>query len=55
MKPISSLKPMKAMTRKQLKRLTKWGHEDALEELSKRIGRDRAIAVWNSTAYHRPE
>lgn len=55
MKPIRWDKPRHELTRKQLKRLTKGGHDDALTELSKRIGWDRAVAVWNSTAYHRPE
>lgn len=48
-------KPRSELTRKQLKRLTKGGHDDALAELSERIGRGRAVACWNSTAYHRPE
>lgn len=41
------------MTKKQLKRFTKWGWDEARRELANRIGKDRAVAVWNSTAYIR--
>lgn len=55
MKPVHFDKPRHELTRKQLKRLTKGGHDDARAELARRIGFDRAVAVWNSTAYRRPE
>lgn len=57
MKPIRWDKPRRELTRKQLKRLAKGGHRDAFDELVRRIGWDRAVTVWNSTAYsyYRPE
>lgn len=55
MKPIRWDKPRTELTRKQLKRLTKGGHDDAFRELEDRIGWDRAVRVWNSTAYHRAD
>lgn len=39
------------MTKKQLKRYTRWGWTEARLELAQRIGPERAVAVWNSTAY----